>query len=430
MKQAIRFGGIALVLICLVGCIQVTTIIKVRPDGSGTIEETLLISKAAMQQIEEATKEMTAQMGGQPGGGQISGGFDVLDENELRKSASEMGQGVTYVSSKKIRTKDAEGYRATFAFSDINKVRLDTSPSDKTPSPAGMGAEGGADDSVATFRFNQGPPAVLMVMLPEELTSDNLKPPELPDTLPADDPQMASMAKEMEEMFKDMKVNIALEVEGNIVSTNATHREGSKITLMEVDFGKLLENEEALKKVNQLEPKNAAEAKKLLKDIPGIKVEFNPQLRVVFGPERLVKFAKKVEPSVPSTTPTPTPKMIAALSEAALTAYDQGAILYTYGNPKAAIHSFKKVLKDDPQNASALFSLGISYENMGQYDDAISSISKAIEMNPEKGSYYYGRGHAHLLAGEKDSAIEDFKQAAALGDEDAADYLERTHPSE
>lgn len=423
MKQAIRFGEIALVLICLAGCIQVTTVIKVRPDGSGTIEETLLISKAAMQQIEEATKKMTAQAGGQPGGGQVSGGFEILDENQLRKSASEMGQGVTYVSSKKITTKDAEGYRATFAFSDINKVRLDTSPSDKTPSPSGMGAKDD-EDSLATFRFDQGPPAVLLVMLPEELTSDNLRPPELPDTLPSDDPQMATMANEMKEMFKNMKVNIVLEVEGDIVRTNATHREGSKITLMEVDFGKLLENEEALKKINQLEPKNVDQARKLLKDVPGIKVEFNPELRVEFGPERRVEFAKKAAPSVPPTT------MIAALSEAAITSYDQGAILYTYGNPKGAIQSFNKVLKDDPQNASALFSLGISYEAMGQYDDAISSINKAIEMNPEKGSYYYGRGHAHLLAGERESAVADFKQAASLGDEDAADYLERTQPPE
>jgi hypothetical protein len=377
-----------------------------------------------MQQIEEATKEMTAQMGGQPGGGQVSGGFDVLDENELRNSASEMGRGVTYVSSKKITTKDAEGYRATFAFSDINKVRLDTSPSDKTPSPTGIGVEKVDEDAVATFRFTQGPPAVLVVMLPEELTSDNLQPPELPDTLPADDPQMATMAKEMKEMFKDMKVNIALEVEGDIIRTNATHREGSKITLMEVDFGKLMQNEEALKKIDQLEPRNADEARKLLKDVPGIKVEFNPELRVEFGGERRVELAKKGMPTGPSTTP------LAALSEAVITSYDQGAILYTYGNPKAAIHSFKKVLKDDPQNASALYSLGISYGALGQYDDAISSINKAIELNPEKGSYYYGRGNAHLLAGEKDNAMTDFKQAAALGDEDAANYLERTHPSE
>ena len=428
MKQAIRFAEIALVLICLAGCIQVTTLIKVKPDGSGTIEETLLINKAAMQRIEEASKQMNAQMGAQPGGGQVSGEFKILDEDKLRESASKMGQGVTYVSSKKLSTKDAEGYRATFAFSDINKVRLDTRPSDQTPSSAGMGAKGGKEEAVATFHFNQGPPAVLEVMLPEELTSDNLQPPELPDTLPADNPQMASMANEMKEMFKDMKINIALEVEGDIIRTNATHREGSKITLMEVDFGKVLQNDEALKKIKQLEPRNADQARKLLKDIPGIKVEFNPKLRVEFGPERRVELAKKEGPAVPSAAPTPT--RIAALPEAAVTAYDQGAILYVYGNPEAAIHSFEKVLKDDPQNASALYSLGISYEEMGQYDDAISSINKAIALNPEKGSYYYGRGHTHLLAGENESAMADFKQAALLGNEDAKHYLARMMPQE
>jgi tetratricopeptide (TPR) repeat protein len=198
---------------------------------------------------------------------------------------------------------------------------------------------------------------------------------------------------------------------------------------MELDFGKLLQNDEALKKIKQLEPRNADQARKLLKDVPGIKVEFNPKLRVEFGPERRrVELAKKEAPAVPSAAPTPT--RIAALPEAAVTAYDQGAILYVYGNPEAAIHSFQKVLKDDPQNASALYSLGISYEDMGQYDDAISSINKAIELNPEKGSYYYGRGHAHLLAGEEESAVADFKQAALLGDQDAKDYLERAQTLE
>ena len=428
MKQAIKFALIALVVFCLTGCIQVSTVITVRPDGAGTIEETLLISKTAMKQIEEATKEMAAQTGGQPGSGQVSGGFKILDENKLRESASQMGQGVTYVSSKKISTKDADGYRATFAFSDINKVRLDMSPSDTTPAPTGKGAKGEREEAVATFRFDQGPPAVLVVMLPKGLTSDSLQPPELPDTLPADNPQLATMADDMREMFKDMRVDISLEVEGDIMQTNATHREGSKITLMEVDFGKLMQDEDALKKINQLQPGNADQARKLLKDVPGIKVEFNPELRVEFGRERRAVMAKKGAPSVPSGAPTPT--SVTALPEAAVAAYDQGAILYMYGNPKAAVHSFQKVLKDDPHNASAFYSLGISYEEMGQYDDAISSINKAIELNPEKGSYYYARGHAHLLAGEMESAVKDFTQAASLGDQDARNYLQRMMPQE
>lgn len=402
MKQAIRFGGIALALICIAGCIQVSTVVKVKPDGSGTIEETLLINKAAMQQVEGMMQGMTEQMAGtQPGAGQFSEEFKVLDEAQLRKSASEMGEGVTYVSSEKITTKEAEGYRATFVFADINKLRLDTSPSDKTPS--GLGSKAQDQGAFATFRFDQGPPAVLRVMLPEELTSENLQPPALPDTLKADDPQAAEMAEQMKEMFKDMKVSIALEVEGDIVRTNATHREGSRITLMEVDFGKLLENEENLKKISQRKPKNAEEARKLLMGVPGIKVEFNPELRVEFAGAQLTK---------------------------PVDSYDQGAILYTYGNPKAAITWFQKVIEREPGNASAHYSIGISYGALGQYEEALSSINKAIEIDPSKGSYFYGRGNVHLLSGDRGSAIADFEKAAALGDEDAENYLHRMLPPE
>jgi tetratricopeptide (TPR) repeat protein len=402
MKQAVRFGGIALVLVCLAGCIEVSTVVRVRPDGSGTIEETLLISKTAMRQVEAMMQGMTAQMAGPHSGpGQFSEEFKVLDEAQLRKSAGEMGEGVAYVSSEKITTSEAEGYRATFAFADINKLRLDTSPSDKRPS--GLGNKTKDQEALATFRFDRGPPAILRVMLPEELTCENLQPPEMADTRMADDPQAAEIAQKMKEMFKAMKMKIALEVEGNIIRTNATHREGSRITLMELDFDKLLENEENLKKISQQKPQNAEEARDLLKDVPGIKVEFNPELRVEFAGAQL---AKPVH------------------------SYDQGAIFYMYGKPKAAIESFRKVIEREPRNASAHYAIGISYGALGQYEEALTSINKAIEIDPSKGSYFYGRGNVYLLSGDRDSAIADFKRASMLGNKDADNYLQRTLPPE
>ena len=35
-------------LACLTGCLQVEKVVKLKPDGSGTIEETLLIPKTAL----------------------------------------------------------------------------------------------------------------------------------------------------------------------------------------------------------------------------------------------------------------------------------------------------------------------------------------------------------------------------------------------
>ena len=104
--------------------------------------------------------------------------------------------------------------------------------------------------------------------------------------------------------------------------------------------------------------------------------------------------------------------------------FDKGALCATYGNDKAAIKFFQKVIELDPQRSGAYFAQGISYGQLEQYDKALPLIDKAIEMAPENGLYIYGRGRVHLLAGYKQMALADFKKAAELDDEDAQAYLE------
>ena len=86
----------------------------------------------------------------------------------------------------------------------------------------------------------------------------------------------------MSQMFKGMRIAIAIEVEGAIVETNATHRKGSRVTLMEMDFDKLLENQEKFKLFAESKPETFEETKALMKDLPGIKVEMNPEVQIKF----------------------------------------------------------------------------------------------------------------------------------------------------
>ena len=292
IKQVTKSGGIGLIFLCLVGCLQVDTLIKVNPDGSGTIEESFMMSKEAVQLMTEMAEHVMQGLaeseGGQPAGQpkqkQAKESFDLFDEAKLNQEADVKGEGVTYVSGKKMATDRFEGYSAIYAFADINKLRLNQNPSDSVPSePSGGGSE---KQEYVTFHFTKGSPATLVVKLPdekpEEKDKDTTKPAEMPKPSPADNKQSEMMLAQMKKMFKDMKIAMAIEVQGAVVQTNATHWEGSRITMMELDFDKLLQMPEKLMQFSQLQPETLEDAKKFMKDLPGIKAEMNKEVTIRF----------------------------------------------------------------------------------------------------------------------------------------------------
>ncbi len=75
----------------LSGCLQIEKIVKLRPDGSGTIEETVMMSKATVAQMEG----MAAGFGGAAGpkGEAAAKGFQLMDEAKLKAAADLMGEG-------------------------------------------------------------------------------------------------------------------------------------------------------------------------------------------------------------------------------------------------------------------------------------------------------------------------------------------------
>ena len=292
IKQIMKAGGIGLILLSMVSCLQIDTLIKVKPDGSGTIEETFMMSKEVVQLMKGMVGQMMEGMAEsgkgppakQPEQKQAMESFNLFDEAKLKQEAGAKGEGVTYVSGKKIATDAFEGYRAVYAFADINKLKLNQNPSDSVPSdPSGSGSEN--KEEHVTFHFTKGAPATLIVKLPEEKPvkkDDAAESAEAPEPSPVEKQQSEMMLAQMKQMFKGMKIAMAIEVEGAVVQTNATHREGSRITMMELDFGKLLEMPEKLLQFSQLEPETLEDAKKFMKDLPGIKVEMNKEVMIKF----------------------------------------------------------------------------------------------------------------------------------------------------
>jgi hypothetical protein len=284
-----------LALITLNGCIQVETMVKVKPDGSGVIEETFLMKKDFVSQMKKMMEEMAEGMNQMMTEGENGGEtpqahppaptFEIFDEAKLKDKAGDKGEGVTYLEGSKIMTDDYEGYRAVYAFKDINTIRINQNPGEKVPSgpqPAGPD-ENGAKKEYVVFVFTGGSPAELIIKSPGR-TVDR-EPGDVPeDKTPAPENEKASdsMMAQMKEMFRGMKIAFTVEVEGDIVETNATHREGSKVTVVELDFGKLIEMPEQFRQFSQAKPETVEESKLLMQKIPGMKVDLNDEIRIRF----------------------------------------------------------------------------------------------------------------------------------------------------
>jgi hypothetical protein len=296
---------ILILLLSLTGCIQVDTLIKVKLDGSGVIEETVLMNKAFVQQIRAMVEGMAEQMEQQTehrADQQMSEGekqgetkqdkkpgekpepFDMFNEKELKKRASEFGEGVSYLSGSRVVTDDYEGYKAFYAFKDIQKIRINQNPGEKVPSASQQESpDAKTKKEYITFIFTKGKPAELLIKLPADKTKNQSEdiPKEKPPA-PADDQQAEAKMAQMKQIFEGMKISVAVEVEGTILDTNATHREGSRITLMELDFGKFMEMAEYFEKFSLAQPDTLEETKQFMKDIPGVKVELHEEIKITF----------------------------------------------------------------------------------------------------------------------------------------------------
>ncbi|MBI4822881.1 MAG: hypothetical protein HY805_01450 [Nitrospirae bacterium] len=259
MKGFIKIAFLIFIITGLMGCIETDINIKVSSDGSGTVEETVLMRKDVVQMIQSMAPP--SEQGKEQ---------EIFPKEDIQKKALQMGEGVTFVSMEKVVTEKFEGYKAVYAFTDINNLRINENPGKDVPSAPGEETK----EELITFQFKKGPTSTLIIRHPSAKFQKDK--PATQGTVKPEDKAQQEIAKEMlKQMFQDMKVSISVEVLGSISKTNATHREGSKLTLLELDFNKILESQKSLDEFNKSKPDTMETLKTIVKDLPGIKVELN-----------------------------------------------------------------------------------------------------------------------------------------------------------
>lgn len=270
MKKYLFFVVLISFSFIAAGCLETNTVVKVNKDGSGTVEETLLFSSEVVQMIKQFADST-------PDSGSAEK-FSLFDKKQIKEMAVKMGEGVKFVSAKPLKTGGREGYLAVYSFKDIRKIKISQSP-EKSLQLNEADSVDDEDGEIVTFDFQKGSVPMLTIKLPEQDFSKGEG--KSKDSVDHQQNDFSDLQK-AKQFLKDMRISITMEFAGSIDETDATYVDGNKVTLFDVNFGELLKHEDKLTALQKINPQSFEEAKDILKDIPGIKIEMNRNVIVKF----------------------------------------------------------------------------------------------------------------------------------------------------
>jgi hypothetical protein len=259
-----RLSSVLAVAVLSCGCFQMTTVMKVNGDGSGTIDHRMVYATAALAQLRQF-----AALGGR--GGQA---VDPLSEQQARDMTASIGPGVTYVSSTPISSPFGQGREATYAFTDVSQLRISTQPA--APGGLAVRTQGfSTNGETITFSLTHetGGNAVLHIHVPE---------PNFLDALGS--PGATAQIGMIKTMLAGAHVLLLAEPSGTLVRTSSPYVDGPRVTLLEVDLDRVLQDETLLPRLQAAT--TPEEAKAIVKGAAGLKINLDREITLEFTPAK------------------------------------------------------------------------------------------------------------------------------------------------
>jgi hypothetical protein len=247
------------------GCFQMTTVLKVKGDGSGTLDHRMVYSTRALAQMRSF-----GGLGGRAGAQAV----DPLAEAQARTLAAAIGPGVTYVASKPISTPLGQGREATYAFTDVTELRVSTQPA----APPGVTINTPAlktDGPAVSFSLTHDPDgkAILHILVPE---------PNFLDALGSQG--AASQIPMIKTLLGGAHVLLMVEPDGVLLRTSSPYVDGSRVTLLEVDLDEVLKDERLIARLQAA--KTQDEARTAVREAAGVKINLDREIVVEFMPAK------------------------------------------------------------------------------------------------------------------------------------------------
>lgn len=318
-KRVLSFLTV-LAFFSLAACFQVETTVKIKPDGSGQIIEKVLFSDSFLQMMAGMKAMGSAAQNdpeNQPDPDEMTRELvdEMIKEDKIKEKAQKLGEGVLFEKVSRVKESEKLGYVAVYSFKDINLVRLsmNTTPDgvEKPTPPGGPAMEESeeADESEQTVESDKDGESEEAAEKDEDQTKVAANQEEkrnhfqfhfdkktknltirMPDRKDSD--QKKKKKKEakkedkkpippmMKKLFEDMEVAYYVEIENGIKKTNASYvTDNKKVTLMQVNFGKIMDNQEAFEELQERED-DPEVFQELAKKIPGLKVEVKEEIQI------------------------------------------------------------------------------------------------------------------------------------------------------
>jgi len=268
--SVVRRAIVAVAVLPLAGCFQASTVVRVKADGSGTIEQRILLTDAAMDQL-----RAFAILGGNSGAT-----IDPTSEAQARSLAASIGPGVTYMSSMPVKTDKGQGRDSLYAFTDITQLRISEQP--QVPGGVSLRSAGvSTDGEPITFALARQPDGnvQLRILVP--------RPGMLPLATANANGEVTPPSVDQIEMVRGIlagaRLSVAVEPEGRLVSTSSPFVDGNRVTLIDLDIDKAGSDPDLVKKLQS--PKTLEEAKTAINSVPGLKITLDPEISITFAPK-------------------------------------------------------------------------------------------------------------------------------------------------
>lgn len=268
------------------GCIERSTVVKVKKDGSGIVH------------IRNHEQKVSITIGGKEAKDEDAKP-SVPTPAEIAQMVKEMGKGVKLKSLTPSKNRSGwDGYDLLFEFADINQLVLGDGLGKSSGDAADAAEKKPADPSPQRdFRFslNDGVLEVRNTAFDQPATVEPA--PLLGAADPyADKPLPKNVSLSLGEtalsevyakILADMRVGVFVQIDGEIESTNAIHREGNLITLVNVNVGEILDDPDATKRLKALEsmehdPERRKKTQDLANQTDGIDLDVQDPIVVRF----------------------------------------------------------------------------------------------------------------------------------------------------